>query len=136
MARLLSRRTFGVLVGACCASCDLVGGQTGQSSAAGPPWSDEPVPADETWRGQTVRGLAQALAGSHAANLLWRTGPSGTPDSMPVALDDRISITLTYAGSAGTESCGSGLDVPVEVTLSSELSGISEQGPGVLTFTS
>jgi hypothetical protein len=93
------------------------------------------VAADQVWNGATVEARVQALVGVHGAELTWWTEPPGSAGSTALDLEDRIAIVVAYSGAAGTVTCAGSLEVPVDVGLSSEVSGISEHGPGTLTFT-
>lgn len=130
MKTVLSRSAVGVLACVLAASC--LGGQTGQPDTAA--CGSRTIGADHTWRGVEVQALGRALAGTHEAELLWQADPS---DVTTAVLDDHISITVSYEGEPGRDDCAGGpLTIPVTVSLSSEASGISESGSGVLTFTS
>ncbi len=124
MANRISRRVLAWLSAALVSAC--VGGQTGQ------PDSDDcrkSLSAHQSWRGQSVRGLAEALAGTHTGHLQWE----GVADAVP---PDNISIRVAYAGEGAITDCGELLEVPVALEISTEQSGVAEQGKGTLVFRS
>lgn len=140
MARMVLQGVLlrGAALALCAAltACDLLGGQTGEPTAAhcGP----DQVTATSAWASTTVVAAVQRFVGQYSTPLQWQTKALGESDNAVVAFPDDLVLKVEYAAASASPAitCQDSLRVHVTVALTTSASGIAESGDGILEIVS
>ena len=127
------KASCGLLLGVCLFG-GCLGGQTGHPDSEHHETCTA-ITDDHQIDGVSARQLLKALVGQYNAALRWQSGEVNAADHAQVGDDDEISITVSEQSGASVFDCDGQLRVPVQVTVTTRDSGISDSGPASVTAT-